>query len=257
MLIRYLISPFAESVCKGDFVDKKYSVESIINSEFLFFAGFSHVNFCKIITFACCNYAYLNDDKYPIIDLVCAMKTTSNLIDEINHTLIQEARISLGTIIIFKCIQYFKDKGFDRVLLECNYKLFDYYKNLFFNIGTGEDNKYPFKRNDIISAKLAALSNTGRFRDKTNFSHLIITDNYIDNLVITKPEKAFKNTLFKMYFNIDRYFKMLKRKAEDKIWNIKEKKFIKTLFDSIRDSEVVKVNNYYNQLMRNYESDFK
>ena len=55
MLIRYLISPFAEGICKSKFVDKKYSVESIINSNFLFFAGYSHVNFCKIITFAACN----------------------------------------------------------------------------------------------------------------------------------------------------------------------------------------------------------
>jgi len=183
------------------------------------------------------------------------MKTDTYFEDEINN-IILEVRVNLGMIIIFKCIQYFKEKGYDRVILECNYQLFSYYRKLFFSLGTGPDNDYSFEKKDITTAMKSSLRSLTLYRDNTRLSHLLLADGFDEKLAMSNPKEAYKDALFKMYFNINKNYKNLKRQAGDRIYLIRKNKFLKTLFDSIRDQEVVKINQYYNQLMRKYESDF-
>jgi len=254
MFIRYLITPFSEGLCESESVNKNYSLTSILESEYLFVAGFSHVNFCKII--AICGAGYSHVHQKPMLNLICALKTDVNVLDHEKDNIKEVVRVNLGMIITFKAIQYFKENGHKIILLECNYKLFFYYnEKLLFKVGTGPDNTYQMRRTEFLTAKLAALHNTNMFERSSHKAPFLIYDSFDEKLAVQNKEEAFKDTLFTMYFDVDRYFKRLRRSVSDRIYDVSKHFMLKNLFDSLKDSYPTRINDYFDKLMGYHDFD--
>jgi hypothetical protein len=248
--IKQLLSPMIEPLCRGDYVDKDYPLTSFISSEVTFFVGFSHVNICKVISFITTsrNYTF----KCPNIDLVCAMKPLSHRIEGINKDTIKEVKISLGLLLLFKCIQYFKEKNEKKIILECNYNLINYYYyNLFFEIGVSDKFKYKINSKPVNTGYNIVLLDDERIGDDTSLSKYRAYDYY------DKKEKyihkAIEKTLFKMYLDIDKKYNKVERHIERRIEYLYKAYYIKDLFDSSKP--ILSDSPFYNRLVQYNEFD--
>lgn len=57
---RIMIFPFVKGLCRGKNIDLKFAKESVFRDSFLFFVGYSKLNFCKILAFSTANFTVKN-----------------------------------------------------------------------------------------------------------------------------------------------------------------------------------------------------
>uniref|UniRef100_A0A6C0DM94 Uncharacterized protein n=1 Tax=viral metagenome TaxID=1070528 RepID=A0A6C0DM94_9ZZZZ len=248
--IKHLLSPMIEPLCRGDYVDKDYPLTSFISSEVTFFVGFSHVNICKVISFITTsrNYTF----NCPNIELVCAMKPLSHRIKDLNKDTIKEVKISLGLLLLFKCIQYFKEKNEKKIILECNYNLINYYYyNLFFEIGVSDKFKYKINSKPVNTGYNIVLLDDERIGDDTSLSKYRAYDYYDEKEKYI--HKAIEKTLFKMYLDIDKKYNKVERHIERRIEYLYKAYYIKDLFDSSKP--ILSDSPFYNRLVQYNEFD--
>lgn len=251
--IKHLLSPMIEPLCRGGRVHKDYPLKSFMASDIIFFVGFSHVNICKVISFISCSYDYEID--CPNIDLVCAMKPLQHRIDTIKEETLKDIKISLGLLLLFKCIQYYKEKNIDKVILECHYELMEYYHfNLFFEIGVSDKFKYNnFKSNPVNTAFEIVMLDEKRIGDSTMLSKYRSYDYYEEEYISKNRVKAFEKTLFKMYLDIPKKYRKIERNVERRISDIHNVYNIKDLFDNSKD--IIGDSPYYNTLIKYHDFD--
>jgi hypothetical protein len=245
--IKHLLSPMIEPLCRGGHVHKSYPLTSFTSSDIIFFVGFSHVNICKVISFVSCSRDYnLNS---PTIELVCAMKPLQHRIQYIKKKTLQELKVNLGLLLLFKCIQYYKDKGETNIILECHYELINYYYfNLFFDIGVSDKFKYRITSKPENTAFEIVLADDKRIGDSAELSKYKAYDSYEQEFLVKDRKKAFENTLFKMHLNIPDKYRKIERNVERRIENIHNVYNVKDLFDSKED--IITDSPYYNTLIK-------
>jgi hypothetical protein len=227
--INHLLSPMIQPLCKGGHVDEKYPLTNFISNDIIFFVGFSHVNICKVISFVSCSRDYILE--CPTIDLVCAMK--NNRIQAIREETLKDVKVNLGLLLLFKCIQYYKQRGEKNIILECHYDLINYYHfNLFFEIGVTDKFKYNIKSKPVNTAFEIVMLDEKRIKDSVLLAKFKAYDCYEEEYLLTDRTKAFENTLFKMHLNIDDKYRKIEKNVERRIENINNVYNIKDLFDT-------------------------
>ena len=237
-LKRLLISPFVHGLCIGKYIDKTYTVNAVLYDEYLFFAGFSHINFCKIITISSCSINTVFGEDVPMINTLCAIKPYNFSLENVS-TEQNEVKLNIGMITLFKCIQYFKELNYKYVNLECHYELINYYLNLFFKLG-----KHP--KSDYSNCRRGKASHTAekvvKESDKReNQSSVIDALNVIGYHGYIKGDDEnnhIGNYMFYMYFNIEKYFTNLKRELESRLEYANELFKDKNLFDDIQKNPI-------------------
>jgi hypothetical protein len=233
-LKRLLISPFVYGLCVGKYIDKTYTVNAVLDDEYLFFAGFSHINFCKIITISSCSINTVFKEKIPMINTLCAIKPY-NVSLELTSTEQNEVKLNIGMITVFKCIQYFKELGYKYVNLECHYELINYYLNLFFKLGQHPKSDYSKcrKGNPIHTAQYII-----RESDKRELESSIIDSSnvigYYGAVQGRKTVDIIDMLSFYLYFDIEKYFTNLKQELESRLEYANELFKDKKLFDDIQ-----------------------
>ena len=247
--IKHLLSPMVEPLCRDGYVDKDYPLTSFVSSEVTFFIGFSHVNICKVISFITSsrNYTF----NCPNIELVCAMKPLSHRIEDLNKDTIKEVKVSLGLLLLFKCIQYFKEKNEKKVILECNYNLINYYYNLFFEIGVSDKFKYKINSKPVNTGYNIVLLDDKRIGDDTSSLKYRAYDYYDEKEKYI--HKAIEKTLFKMYLDIDKKYNKIEKNVERRTDYINKAYYIKDLFDS--NKPIISKSPYYDTLIQYNEFD--
>ena len=249
--IRYLISPLIKPLCEGGHVDKDYPLDSVISSDLLFIVGYPQANLCKIISFVTCSFS--GDGTIPIIDLLCAMETKKTYV---NKDKLIDVKVSLGTFTLFKCIQYLKEKGYKKIYLECHYSLLSFYRNnLFFKIGKGPEYNYNIKRNGEKTALETVQLNDALIKKDGYLKVPMIYDAYDEKYFPFDPKKAFKDTLFTMYLEIDKDYDKILRETLRRIKNINKAVFLKDLFDTDKHNKIVSDSPYYDYLVKYHDYD--
>ena len=248
--IKHLLSPMIEPLCRDGYVDKEYPLKSFVSSEVTFFIGFSHVNICKVISFITSSRSYIFD--CPVIDLVCAMKPLSHRIEDVNKDTVNELKVNLGLLILFKCIQYFKEKNEKKIILECNYNLINYYHyKLFFEVGVSDKFKYKIYSKPINTGYNIVLSDEKRIGDNTSLLGYRAYDYYDEKE--KDIYKALNTTLFKMYLDIDKNYNKIEKNIERRIEYLYKAYYIKDLFDS--NKPIISKSPYYDTLIQYNEFD--
>jgi hypothetical protein len=188
----------------------------------------------------------------PTIDLVCAMK--NNRIQAIREETLKDVKVNLGLLLLFKCIQYYKQRGEKNIILECHYDLINYYHfNLFFEIGVTDKFKYNIKSKPVNTAFEIVMLDEKRIKDSVLLAKFKAYDCYEEEYLLTDRTKAFENTLFKMHLNIDDKYRKIEKNVERRIENINNVYNIKDLFDTNKD--IISNSQYYNNLIKYNEFD--
>ncbi len=229
---RLLISVFVEPLCGNTkYINNDYAKNSIIEAEYVFMAGFSHINFCKIISFVTCNIKTVFNEECPFIDAICAMKPyNAELLKDFNN-IKNDIKFNIGMISIFKCIQYFKELGYKYVLLECNKDLIFYYQKLYFKVGTNPSNDYSkcFKHNNRHTI-LNIINESDRRAKNVNIKDIEYTMAYYGGEKEASLKEQLEFILFYMYFDIEKYYHKLYRCIEARFYNLFDAYEFKRIF---------------------------
>jgi len=140
---KLLLTPFIEGICKKDkeTVDTVYAIQSFLQNDIVIFLGYSHINWCKMVSFITCNIHYNEAiaQNTPEINVLCAYSSerTLSLLEMNNNEDFVRPRV--GTIVMYKLLQYLKNKGYFIVYLWCKFSLIKYYRGLGFKLGIKED----------------------------------------------------------------------------------------------------------------------
>jgi len=230
---RLIISVFVEPLCgTTKYINNDYAKTSIIESEYVFMAGFSHINFCKIISFVTCNIKTVFDEECPFIDAICAMKPyDTELLKDFNN-IKNDIKFNIGMISIFKCIQYFKELGYKYILLECNKDLIFYYTQLYFKVGTNPDNDYSkcFKHSDRQTI-LNIINESDKRAETINLKDIEYTMAYHGGEKGASLKEQLEYILFYMYFDVEKYYNKLYRFIEGRFYNLFDAYEFKKIFD--------------------------
>jgi hypothetical protein len=247
---RMLLSPFVNGLCIGSYINKDYAVSSILDDKYIFFVGFSHFNFCKVISFSSCDLTVVFGDTIPIINSVCAIKPSQYVQEELDN---KKIKLNLGMITIYKCIQYFKEKGYKYVILECHHELIEYYMKIYFNIGRSPKTNY---RSCIRQNHISTIQNIIRMSD-----HYERKSNSLDQLYVgayfgsngDNPLKELDNLLFYLYFDIDMYFNKLKKEIDIRLINAYKAYNIKRIYDYDNKEDIASLSKRFLQTLSSYD----
>jgi len=157
---KLLLTPFIEGICRKDkdTINIEYAIQSFLQNDIVIFLGYSHINWCKMVSFITCNI-YYNEaikEEAPEINVLCAYSSERklSLLEANNEDFV---RPRLGSVVMYKMLQYLKNKKYSIVYLWCKFSLIKYYIGLGFKVGIKED---------ISFKKWRVLTKTGTKQNK-------------------------------------------------------------------------------------------
>ena len=264
---RLLLTPFISGLCKNKNLDNKSAIDNFIKNKYILFAGFSRMNFCKMISFATCDVKFNSvfDKEVPYISILCAFHSMEVDTDNKQRT------IGLGSISLYKMVEFLFIKGYEYVTLSCTKDLIEYYRKLGFKLGSSSrfdytdlykklKLRYTHKKLKYILYDIIVQShNDATINENMQINIVEGSDYDLKNILsnINYSRRIPEDTLYKMFLHKDRINK-LKDFCKSKLYSIEHNEISENFFDTPNRNdflEGIKISDAYNASIDNHNID--